>query len=182
MGEYHFSAELAQKYGLDEAILLHNLAYWIRKNALDGRNIYDGQVWTFSSLEAFTEWFPFWSVKQIRRILTSLENQALIQKGNYNKRATDRTTWYTITAQDVLVYYGISPLESSAPTDDSIRPNGRTALPKRAQRYQRINTKRKPKKLTPWVRVRTSRRNSPPFGRPIPERRERKKPGRNGRS
>lgn len=89
MGEYHFSAELAQQYGLDEAIMLHNLAYWMRKNALDGRNIHDGQVWTFSSLEAFTEWFPFWSVKQIRRILASLEQQALIQKGNYNKRATD---------------------------------------------------------------------------------------------
>lgn len=107
MGEYHFSAELAQQYGLDEAIMLHNLAYWMRKNALDGRNIHDGQVWTFSSLEAFTEWFPFWSVKQIRRILASLEQQALIRKGNYNKRATDRTTWYTITAQDVLGCDGV---------------------------------------------------------------------------
>ena len=132
MGEYHFSAELARQYGLDEAIMLHNLAYWMRKNALDGRNIHDGQVWTFSSLEAFTEWFPFWSVKQIRRILASLEQQALIRKGNYNKRATDRTTWYTITAQDVLGYYGISNVEVSAQTDNPIRPNGQTALPERA--------------------------------------------------
>ena len=132
MGEYHFSAELARQYGLDEAIMLHNLAYWMRKNALDGRNIHDGQVWTFSSLEAFTEWFPFWSVKQIRRILASLEQQALIRKGNYNNRATDRTTWYTITAQDVLGYYGISNVEVSAQTDNPIRPNGQTALPERA--------------------------------------------------
>lgn len=134
MNEYHFSVELAQKYGLDEAIMLHNLAYWIRKNALDGRNIHDGNVWTFSSLEAFTEWFPFWSVKQIRRILDSLENQALIQKGNYNKRATDRTTWYAIIDQDILSYYGISVPETPAQTGGSICPNGQSDVPKRAER------------------------------------------------
>ena len=60
MGEYHFSVEIAQQYGVNEAIMLHNLAFWIRKNAVDGRHIHDGQVWTFSSVEAFTELFPFW--------------------------------------------------------------------------------------------------------------------------
>ena len=48
MGEYHFSVEIAQQYGVNEAIMLHNLAFWIRKNSVDGRNIYDGAVWTFS--------------------------------------------------------------------------------------------------------------------------------------
>ena len=186
MGEYHFSAELAQQYGLDEAIMLHNLAYWMRKNALDGRNIHDGQVWTFSSLEAFTEWFPFWSVKQIRRILASLEQQALIRKGNYNKRATDRTTWYTITSWGIMAFPTQQcPPKRTIPFAQMGRrlcPNGRMILPIRAQRYQRINTKRKQKKHTLPVRACASEISSTSSGRPTLGRRARRKPGRSGRS
>ena len=36
MGEYHFSAELAQQYGLMKRLCCTIWAYWIRKNALDG--------------------------------------------------------------------------------------------------------------------------------------------------
>ena len=32
MNDYHFSAELAKRYGLDEAIMLHHFAYWVQKN------------------------------------------------------------------------------------------------------------------------------------------------------
>lgn len=135
MGEYHFSAELAQQYGLDEAIMLHNLAFWIRKNAVDGRNIHDGQVWTFSSIEAFTELFPFWSAKQIRRILVSLEDKSLIQKGNYNKSGMDRTTWYAITDKKVRTYYDIPDIKAFAQTDNSICPNGQMDAPKPANAF-----------------------------------------------
>ena len=49
MGEYHFSAELAKRYGLDEAIMLHHFAYWVQKNTIDGRNIHDGRAWSYST-------------------------------------------------------------------------------------------------------------------------------------
>ena len=54
MREYHFSAELAQRYGLDEAIMLHNFAYWVQKNTLDRRNIHNGRAWTYNSQDALT--------------------------------------------------------------------------------------------------------------------------------
>lgn len=132
MGEYHFSVAIAQQYGLDEAIMLHNLAFWIRKNAVDGRHIHDNQVWTFCSLEAFTELFPFWSVKQIRRILKSLEDGKLIQKGNYNKRGMDRTTWYAITDEKVRAYYEIPDIKAFAQVDNSTCPDGQISLPEQA--------------------------------------------------
>lgn len=104
--EYHFSGEMARKYGLDEAIILHNLAYWVKKNTIDGRNIHDGRAWTYNSQHAFSEWFPWWSRRQVQRILNSLEEKGAIQKGIYNAKPMDRTMWYTV-GDDVLEHYGI---------------------------------------------------------------------------
>lgn len=120
MNEYHFSAELAQKYGLDEAIMLHNLAYWVQKNTIDGRNIHDGRAWTYNSQESFREWFPFWTRRQIQRVLKSLEDQQAIIKGNYNVKPMDRTLWYTVS-DGILAYYGIREPEEhdSVPSIDA---------------------------------------------------------------
>lgn len=120
MNEYHFSAELAQQYGLDEAIMLHNLAYWVQKNTIDGRNIHDGRAWTYNSQESFREWFPFWTRRQIQRVLKSLEDQQAIIKGNYNVRPMDRTLWYTVS-DGILDYYGIREPEEhdSVPSMDA---------------------------------------------------------------
>lgn len=139
MGEYHFSVEIAQQYGVNEAIMLHNLAFWIRKNAVDERNIYDGDVWTFSSTEAFTELFPFWSVGQIRRILTSLEDKNLIQKGNYNKSGMDRTAWYSITDEDIRTYYGIPDVKAFAENDECICRNEQMEVPKTTNAFAEIS-------------------------------------------
>lgn len=122
MNEYHFSAELAQQYGLDEAIMLHNLAYWVQKNTIDGRNIHDGRAWTYNSQESFQEWFPFWTRRQIQRVLKSLEEQQAIIKGNYNVKPMDRTMWYTIS-DAVMEHYAIR-LPSEHHTVLSTDPNG----------------------------------------------------------
>lgn len=147
MNEYHFSAELAKRYGVEEAIVLHNLAYWVKKNAIDGRNIHDGRAWTYSSQEAFTAWFPWWSRRQIQRIMKSLEQQEVVIKSNYNTKAFDRTLWYTV-CDEVMEYYripcppdGLETTETWEPvaeyTDDSVEstaPNGA------AQRTERCDT------------------------------------------
>lgn len=104
--EYHFSGEMAQKYGLDEAIIIHHIAYWVKKNTIDGRNIHDGRAWTYNSQHAFSEWFGWWSRRQIQRILTSLEDKGAVLKGNYNTKPMDRTLWYTVS-DDVLIHYDI---------------------------------------------------------------------------
>ena len=43
--------ELAIKYGLEEATLLHNFIFWIRLNRDKGHNFRDGRTWTYHSLE-----------------------------------------------------------------------------------------------------------------------------------
>ena len=92
--EYSFNTEHAERYGVSEAIVIRNLLYWISKNKANNKNEFDGYTYTYNSVKAFTTLFPFWSERQIGRILKSLEEQNVIKIGNFNKAKYDRTKWY----------------------------------------------------------------------------------------
>ena len=91
---YQFDTDIAALYGVDESIMIADLQFWIRKNEANGKHFHDGRFWTYNSVEAFTKLFPFWTARQIRRVLKSLEEKGVIVTGNYNTFAYDRTTWY----------------------------------------------------------------------------------------
>lgn len=94
---YSFDTELAQKLGVNEAILLQNIVFWLLKNKANGANYYDGRYWTYNSHKAFKELFPFWTENQIRRILESLFEKGVILKGDYNSSPYDKTKWYALS-------------------------------------------------------------------------------------
>lgn len=110
---YSFNCEIAKEVGVDGSVMLENIYYWISKNRANKKHFYDGNYWTYNSVQAFEELFPFWSSRQISRILKNLELKGLIITGNYNKLAYDRTKWYALTK---IAY--------------SIYPNGEMELPK----------------------------------------------------
>lgn len=92
-----FDVEIAAKYGVNAAILLENLYYWIAKNEANEVNYYDGNYWTYNSRKAFQEMFPYMSKRQIDGALEKLIDEGLVVTGNYNKMAYDRTLWYALT-------------------------------------------------------------------------------------
>lgn len=94
--EHHFNIEDAQKYGIECAILLYNIRYWVNKNKANGKHFYDGRYWTYNSAKAFSELFPYLSKTQISRHLRKLEDMGVLVSGNYNSVAYDKTKWYTI--------------------------------------------------------------------------------------
>ena len=100
----YFNPEIAKLIGVDEAIMLENIHFWVKKNRANGRNIIQGRAWTYNSMAAFAELFSFWSEKQIRRILNSLKDRGLIDTGCFNKEKRDRTLWYTITEAGFLLF------------------------------------------------------------------------------
>jgi hypothetical protein len=119
--DYQFDVDHAKRYGLDEAVMLHNFIFWIRHNRANRKNQYDGRTWTYNTLEAFRELFPFWTVKQIRRILDSLLDQRVLVKANHNARAYDRTSWYALGDESLIEL------------PKTICPNGQMEKPKRAK-------------------------------------------------
>lgn len=92
-----FEEALAVLFGVDEAIMLQNLMYWIKKNKANNKHFYDGRYWTYNSASAFEKLFAFWNKAKIYRVLDSLEKQGAIFSGNYNRLAYDRTKWYSVS-------------------------------------------------------------------------------------
>ncbi|EOD3987471.1 replication protein [Staphylococcus aureus] len=84
--------KLAELIGLNEAIVLQQIHYWLNRSNHD----YDGKLWIYNSYPKWIEQFPFWSESTIKRAITSLEKQKLLHVGNYNKAGFDRTKWYSI--------------------------------------------------------------------------------------
>ena len=99
---YSFSIDLAVKHGVDEAIMLYNLIFWLRKNKTNGKNIHDGRAWTYNSASSMEALFPFWNARKIARLLVTLENRGIIMSGNYNKAPYDRTKWYAFVDETLL--------------------------------------------------------------------------------
>lgn len=90
---------VAQLVGTNAALILENIAYWCEHNAANNANLHDGHYWTYNSIKAFGELFPYMTVNVIRTALKKLKDNKLILTGNFNKSAYDRTTWYTLTAK-----------------------------------------------------------------------------------
>lgn len=92
-----FDTDVAEKYGVNAAIILQNVSYWIKQNEANKTNFYDGHYWTFNSNRAYRELFPYLSTKQIRTAFDKLIEDGVLITGNYNQFAYDRTTWYALT-------------------------------------------------------------------------------------
>lgn len=93
---YQFDPDVACALGVNAAILLYYIDWWITKNKVEGRNFYEGRYWTYNSAKAFAELFPFWSEDLIQKLLVKLEKTGIIISGNFNEDKRDRTKWYTI--------------------------------------------------------------------------------------
>lgn len=106
MQELHCRMDLAQKYGADIAIFLHNLVFWVEKNMANGKNCYDGRFWTYNTMDAFAELYPLWSRDQIKRMIAKCREKGLILVGEYNKDRRDRTKWYS-PSDEILALYGV---------------------------------------------------------------------------
>lgn len=94
---HNFDTKIAEQYGINAAIILQNIYYWIEKNRANDKHFHDGYFWTYNSLKAFEELFPYMSSRQIRSALDKLEEDGIIICGNYNNSTYDRTKWYAIT-------------------------------------------------------------------------------------
>lgn len=105
---HHFNVEIAKKYGVEEAVIIYNLAFWLMHNKANNKNYYDGYYWTYNSARAFEELFPYFNSKKISRLLNKLEELNVIKSGNYNPVAYDRTKWYTISSPELIDFYDLS--------------------------------------------------------------------------
>lgn len=126
MDSYSFYTDDAKKYGAEEAIFLYNIRFWITHNVANKRHYHDGKYWTYNSQEAFTKLFPFWSRRQIQRIIKNLKEKGAIVEGNFNKKQYDQTKWYALsndqTVQSNEPNGAMERTKSCDGTNESVQP------------------------------------------------------------
>ena len=89
---------LAVKIGLNEAIILQQIHYWL----LRSNNVRDGYKWVYNSYSEWNKQFPFFSRNTMIRAFNSLEKQGLLITANYNKAGFDKTKWYRIDYEKLV--------------------------------------------------------------------------------
>jgi hypothetical protein len=99
-----FNINIAKRYGINEAIVISNFQYWIAKNKANEKHQYDGRTWTYNSVKAFEELFPYLTSSQIRRCLESLVEQGVLLKGDYNKNRYIRTSWFAFANEAMFLH------------------------------------------------------------------------------
>lgn len=118
--EHHFNTEIAKEYGMLEAVIINNFAYWIEKNKANDVNYHDGAYWTYNSMKALSQIFNYATERQIRYAINHLIKAEILQTDNYNQQKYDRTLWYSFTEKGVelLKKYGI---DLSSPSDKNVK-------------------------------------------------------------
>jgi hypothetical protein len=92
-----FDINHAKKYGLKEAIILNKIIFYVLKNEQDKRNLKKGRYWTFNSREGWRETFQIFSYDQVWRSLKNLEKKGALVSDSFNRKAYDKTRWYSLS-------------------------------------------------------------------------------------
>lgn len=126
---FHFDGAVAEMYGVDGAVFISRLQFWIEKNEANDRHYHEGRYWTYNSLRAMEKLFPFWSRRQIERIVKNLKDKGVLLTANYARDSYDRTLFYALDESKLpispfggdLSPNGDNPL---SPNGDNLSPNG----------------------------------------------------------
>lgn len=122
--EHHFDIDLAKKLNVNCAIIYKNLEFWCSKNKANNKNFIDGNYWTYNSVKAWKELFPYLGETQIKNALKTLEENGYIMSGEHNDNKYDRTKWYCILELEVLTN---GDVENSQPIPDN-KPDNKTYI------------------------------------------------------
>lgn len=107
---------LAVAIGLNEAIVLQQIQYWLRTS----KHKHDERLWIYNTVEEWAKQFPFWSGKTIQRIIASLREKGfLLTRSDLNKNPFDHTLWYAIDYDCLNTVIESLPIGTTCPNGQS---------------------------------------------------------------
>lgn len=100
---HSFDIDDAQAYGIPAAVLIENFRFWISKNRANDKHLMEGRIWSYNSVKAFQELFPYMGIKQIRAALDKLVDAGVLMKRDWNEGKADRTLWYAFRDEEAFI-------------------------------------------------------------------------------
>lgn len=93
--KHSFDVEIANELGIASAVIYENISWWCRKNKANKHNFKDGKYWTYNSVSAFSELFPYITKYTIKEALKKLIEHKYIEKSqSMSDNPYDKTNWY----------------------------------------------------------------------------------------
>ena len=115
-----FSPELARRVGLNEAIALQQISYWVTET--ESGIEFEGRRWIYNTYPNWVKQFPFWSEETVKRTMISLRKQGLILVAQLNKAKHDRTNYYTVNDECFALYDEVKSAPSMGSKPHPLHP------------------------------------------------------------
>lgn len=115
-------SSLAKLIGVNEAIILQQVHYWITNKY--NNNLFEGRKWVYNTYEQWREQFPFWSKRTIERTIINLEKRGIL----LSREGERRLKYYSIDyapLNDLLMTKSIQTITSNCHPEVS-RQSGAT--------------------------------------------------------
>ena len=129
---------LAVKIGLNEAIVLQQVHYWLERS----KTSINGHLWVYNSVSEWRTQFPFWSDDTISRALKSLRTRGVVIAEQLSPDARDRSMYYRIDYSALSAIDGIAAECTTASCGNG--SSQVAAIPIRSREYTE-NTPQPPK-------------------------------------
>ena len=107
-----FLPHLAKAIGVNEALVLQQLHYWLVNHA---EMQHDGKFWIYKTYEEWQEQdFFFWSVRTVKSIFKKLGDMGLIESQKLSSNRHNRVNYYTINSVKLAEISAICEAEFEA--------------------------------------------------------------------
>ena len=98
--QFHsFNVNVAKKVGVNKAILLQYIEFWVDKNKANKVLIYEGKAWVYHTASGFEEIFSYMKANTIAKYLVELEKEGYLhssQNIEKGKNRNNRVKYYTL--------------------------------------------------------------------------------------
>jgi hypothetical protein len=96
-----FQPSLAKAIGINEAIVLQQIQYWLNIKKEMGDQKIDGKYWIYNTYDEWELQFKYMSARTIMRTIKNLCNLNLVIVQQFDKRKWDRKNYYTINYEEL---------------------------------------------------------------------------------
>lgn len=94
-GHFNFDPNLADQIGVTKAIIYQKVMGWIETNRSRGRNLIDGQAWSYNTYPQWAADIQIFHQKTIEKHIRELEVMGLLSSEQFDQREGNQRKYYT---------------------------------------------------------------------------------------
>jgi hypothetical protein len=128
---FTFDSGIATDCGVNAAIVFNYILSWVKHNMAHNLNFREDRYWMYQNVKAMTEYFGFFTTKQIRTAIEVLLEKEYIIKEKLNNNPFNQTNWYTTADCFIKNKNTICPVGQI-----DVNLEGKSDLPSRANVYK----------------------------------------------